>query len=199
MHIEPAKQTLYSHTAKILHLVMGLLGTFEMYSHRYREGLISGFSVGFFLIVVGALFVTTPTLYDSLVYFFNHFELARVSNLGIYFPAPIRPFTQTANLVVYRAVEQFSFIWGIFQIVILALRFVARSPARRFAETASNIVFWLGTGFLIRTFLLESITFPSLFGLTRWFTFWAALVMLIGVSLIIRGIVLAAVPRRYLA
>ena len=147
---------------------------------RYSEGLFSAISVGFFFILVGAIFVTTPNLFDKILDFFGDFDLVRVPNQpGWLLPAPEFP---VLHSVVYSAAEKFGFAIGVFQIVVLALRFVARSPWGKKAETVSNVVFWLGTGFLIRVLLVES---------TRWFVFWAGIIMLIGVSLVIRAIILA--------
>jgi len=87
--------------------------------------------------------------------------------------------------VLYSAVTHFSLIWGLFQIASLALRFVVGSPFSKKAETASNLVFWLGASYLISTLLNEMTT------RTTWFVFWAEIIMLIGVSLIIRAIILA--------
>jgi membrane protein YdbS with pleckstrin-like domain len=61
------------------------------------------------------------------------------------------------------------------------LRFVVDSPFSKKAETVSNLVFWLGASYLISTFLIET---------TTWFVFWAAIIMLSGVSLIVRAVVL---------
>jgi hypothetical protein len=105
-----------------------------------------------------------------------------IPNTGIVFIAPTRPW---AHVIVYSAAETFSFIWGLFQIVILALRFIVRSPVAKKAETGSNIVGWLGTGYLINIYLTGMIT------LTVWFVFWSLIITLIGLSLIIRAIVLA--------
>lgn len=155
----------------------------EEFSHEYRDGLFSAISVGFFFVLVGAIFVTTPNLFDKILVFFRDFNLVPVPNQpGWLLPAPAFP---SAHSAVYLAVEQFSFALGLFQIAILALRFVARSPLSKKAETVSNLVFWLGTGFLTRTFLNETTT------ATTWFVFWAGVIMLIGVSLIIRAIILA--------
>jgi len=169
----------------------------EVPTHRLREGVISGVSAGFFFVVIGALFVIHPTLLGKILDFFRDFEMVRVPNISIVItlPAPAYPLS---HRLVYSAVEQFSFVWGIFQIAILALRFFARSPWNKKAETVSNIVFSFGTGFLTRTFLIETIRFPHIIDpLTRWFVFWSGIIMLIGVSLIIRAIVLAVAPRRY--
>lgn len=164
--------------------------SFEEFSRRHREGLFSAISAGFFFILVGAIFLTTPNLFSQIIDFFSDFDVVRVPNLGnLWLPAPAHPM---AHSVVYLAVEQFSYIWGLFQLVILALRFLVRSPLNKDAETVSNIVFWVGTGFLTRTFLIETIRLPLLTGMTRWFVFWAAIVMLIGVSLVIRAVILLA-------
>jgi len=170
--------------------------SFEGYSHKHGEGLFSAISAGFFLVLVGAIFMTTPNLFDRIIDFFSDFYLARVPNLGIRLPAPEFP---RVHLVVYRAVAQFCFIWGLFQIVILALRFVVRSPLSKKAETVSNLFFWFGAGFLTRAFLIETTSWAFLTAMTRWFAFWSGIIMLIGVSLIIRAIILAAVPTRYIA
>jgi hypothetical protein len=49
------------------------------------------------------------------------------------------------------------------------------------------MVWWFGAWLLISTFLTASAT------LTAWFLFWAAIIMLMGGSLIIRAIILAAI------
>jgi len=175
---------------------------FEGYSQRYRESLFSAISAGFFFAVGGAIFLTTPNLFGSIVKFFSHFELVRVPNLEeLRLPAPMPPLIDSgaflaARKQVYLAVEQFSYVWGLFQIVILALRFVVRSPLNKKVETVSNIVFWFGAGSLTRTFLIETTRWSAT---TAWFVFWSGIIMLIGLSLIIRGIILAAVPTRYVS
>jgi len=151
-------------------------------SPGYREGIFSAISAGFFFILIGAIFVTTPDLLGKIIDFFRDFDIMRVPKMDISLPAPASPKTHS---VVYSAVTQFSFAWGLFQIFILALRFVARSPLSKKAETVSNLVFWLGTGFLTYRFLNETTTS------TTWFVFWTGIIMLIGVSLIIRAFILA--------
>ncbi len=165
-------------------------GTFG-YAYRYRESLIGAISAGFFLIAIGALFIITLGLFDRIIEFFNDFDLVRVfPNAAIYWPAPSSPLT---HRVVYTAVERFAFAFGVFQIVILALRFAARSPVNKKAETIGSLVFWLGLGYLIRTLLLE----PTIWApLTTWFVFWSAVLMLGGATLIIRAIILATTMTR---
>jgi hypothetical protein len=169
---------------------------FEAFPRKHREAVISGISAGFFFIVIGALFVIMPTLFERIISFLGDFDIVTIPNLGIPWFAPVHPFNYS---VVYLAAERFSFIWGVFQIVLLVLRLVLRSNVEKVSETVSNMIYWFGSGVLIRMFLLEFVRFPTLAGLTRWFVFWAAIIMLFGVTLIVRGIIRAAVPMRYVA
>jgi len=192
------KETLYALTIRILKSKVNELtenyGSFP-YAYKHRESLITAISAGFFLILIGALFITTPGLFSRIIDFFNNFDaLVQVPNTMIYLPAPRNPLIP--HQVVYTAVEQFGFAFGAFQIVTLALRFVARSPISRKAETVGNFIFWIGLGYLTRTLLLQQTRWTAM-PTTAWFVFWAAIVMLIGVTLIIRALILAtAIPRR---
>lgn len=155
----------------------------RVFQPKYLEGLLGAISAGFFLIVIGAFFVVTPNLFDKILDFFKDFDIARLPNSSIiYWPAPARPWAHT---VLYSVVTHFCLVWGIFQIIILAMRFFASSPLSKKAETASNIVFWLGAFYLGNRFLTSTTT------LETWFVFWATIIMLAGVSLIIRAAVLA--------
>jgi hypothetical protein len=156
---------------------------------RIREGLISAVSVGFFFLLIGAMFVVTPSLFDKVQAFFNNFTTTEaIPHLpNVFVPVPANPATHT---VVYTAVWQFSVVWTIFQIIILAFRFVVGSPIRKKAETVGNLVFWVGAAYLISTLLTSALlTGPR--ALENWFVFWAAIIMLIGLSIIVRAIILA--------
>ena len=147
---------------------------------RYGEGLITAISVGFVFLLVGTIFIITPNLFDGILDFFKDFTIVDVQNSNWALPAPASPID---HVLVYEAAMQFSFALGLFQIIILALRFFAPSPWGKRSETFGNLVFWLGAGFLIQTFLLET---------TQWFVYCSTIIMLIGVSLIARAIVMAA-------
>lgn len=154
----------------------------EGFPRRYREGLFSALSAGFFFLLVGAIFVIMPNLFGKIQAFFSDFDVVRVPNTQIFLPAPASP---RDHSVVYSSVARFSLVWGLYQIVVLALRFLARSPSSKKAETVSNLVFWLGANCLINIFLDETTT------ATTWFVFWAVIIMVVGVSLIVRAIILA--------
>ena len=168
-------------------------------SPRYTEGLLSPISVGVFHLLIGAMFVITiplnqPNLLDRIIALLRDFDTIQVHNSGVYLPAPVHPL---AHSTVYKAVEQFSFVWGLFQIIILALRFAARSPLNKKAEAVSNFVFWVGTSFFISNFLFFTRWLAVLSATTVWFVFWSMIIMLLGFSLIVRAIVLAAAPKRH--
>jgi hypothetical protein len=144
------------------------------------ETVITAISIGFFLVLVGILFVITPNLFGKIIDLLSGIRLVDVPNTNLVFPGPV---ATNAFLVVYSAAAQFSFALGAFQVVILALRFFYGSPWSKRAETVGNLVFWLGTGFLIQTFLLATNV--------QWFVFWSIVIMMIGVSLIARAGVMA--------
>lgn len=156
----------------------------NQHSLKRRESLFSAASAGFFFILVGAIFtysalVSEINLFDKIVAFFRDFEIAKVPNSEILvLPKPEFP---RAHLDVYSAAFRFSMIWGFYQIAILVVRLIAGSPTTRKAETSANLVFWLGTSYLISTALIENM---------NWFVFWAQVIMLIGVSLIVRAAIL---------
>jgi hypothetical protein len=134
-------------------------------------------SAGVFFVLVGAIFVYTfavldVNLFSEIVAFAQGFGLVSVPNTPVVrFPAPRFP---NAHLPIYMAAGQFSLIWGIYQIAILAVRFVVRSPVTKKAETASNVIYWFGASYLLSLFLTETVTRSA------WFEFWAALVRVLG-------------------
>ena len=188
MYIAISKETLYAHISKYCVEENELNESPKVFQPRYREALFSVFSAGFFFILVGTIFATTPNLFDNILAFFRDFDIVSVPNTEVFLPAPKSP---VDHLMVYSAVGQFSFIWGLFEIVIVVLRFFARSPLSKKAETVSNLVFWLGASYLIGMFLNETTT------ATTWFAFWAVIITLIGVSLIVRAIILAVVRQSF--
>ncbi len=126
---------------------------------RYREALFSAISAGFFFLLIGVIFIITPNLFDKVAGpqgFFQNFKLEAIPHLqNVSIPAPANPGNHS---VVYSAVWEFSVVWGLFQIFILAFRFIIGSPFSKKAETASHMVFWLGASYLVGTFLNEMTT-----------------------------------------
>ena len=152
----------------------------EGFRYGHRDGMLSAVAAGFFLILAGTLFVSNPDLPNKLINFFNNFELQQISNSNVYLPAPKDPGT---FLLVYRTVEQFCLIWAVFLVAMLGARFILGSSARRKADGLGDVVFWFGAAYLVQTWLLN---------VTKWFEFWALIIVLIGASMVVRGLSLVA-------
>jgi len=155
--------------------------------HRYREGLLSAISVGFFFILAGTIFINTPNLPEKAIDFSQSFEVVRVAETQVYLPAPKIP---SVYVAIYQAVGLFSLLWAFFEIAMLIVRISGGSPLRRKVDGASNVAFWLGAYYLIGVFLDETVT------QSRWFAFWAAIVVLTGVTLLVRAVIWAAMTLR---
>jgi len=150
-----------------------------------HEGLITALAVGGVFIIIGLVVVLTPNMVEKTNAFVG--DLTTISyplgdNSTISLLVPANPAQQIG---FFTAVMDFILGVGILQIVILALRIGVRSPIRRIAETLGNLIFWIGGAGVAYVFLLAGT-------LSGWFSFWAWLIVLVGVSMIARGIVLFA-------
>jgi hypothetical protein len=152
--------------------------------HRREPGdaIISAIAVGAVFILIGLVFVLAlpNNLWDKIVGFFNNIPTTQVPHTTLTLPAPANP---GAHEVLYTALFQFSLGIAALQVVILALRFALHSRIGRIAETMGNLVFWAGAGYLVNAYLNSSTT------LTAWFSFWAALLVIVGLSVIARALV----------
>lgn len=115
--------------------------------------------------------------------FFSSLTLAPVPGTGIALPAPSNP---AAHIELYTAAFQFTIALGAIEIAILVIRILWHSPVARKAETLENIVFWLGTSYLIITYLVN-MTLAA-----EWFVFWAGIILIFGLALVARAFVLLA-------
>ncbi len=132
-------------------------------------------SFGFFLIVVGFIWLNTPGLKDAIVAFFEDFHLEEAFQ-NVYLPAPR---SEWDHPIVYSSFQQFCIGYGIFQIVVLALRFAFGSSISDKAGTVSGIVFWLGLAYFTGLLLGEAV---------GWFAFLAGFIIVVGASIIVRGV-----------
>ena len=151
---------------------------------KYQEGLFTAISVGFCLLLLGALFVITPSLFDKIVDFFKDVGVVSVPNTDMLFLAPEVPADHSA---VYQAAGQFSIALTIFQVIILALRFVIPSSLGKKSESVSSLVYWAGASFLAQLFLVDKVSVS----ITNWFEFWALIIVLAGVSMLARAAFMA--------
>ena len=151
--------------------------------YKAHERIFSALSAGVFLILIGIIYVIhlPASLWNALVSFFGNFTLAQVPTTGIYLPAPISP---SSHALLYGALFEFCIGIGILQIIMLVLRYTWRSPIGKTAENMGNLVFWFGTAYLITTYL------NSTTDMSKWFVFWAGLLMILGLSFIARAFVL---------
>ena len=149
---------------------------------REHENLIRAVGFGGFLVVVGVIFAITPDLFGKISTFFNDFTTQRLPFAGglgnLNLPAPQNP---AAHLDVYTAAMRFEIGIAILEFTIVLMR-LSLQKVYRVAETVGNFVFWGGAAYLTSTFLLAGT-------LQGWFEFWAALVVLVGISMIVRGII----------
>ena len=159
----------------------------QVSAHKAQERIFSAISAGTFFILIGVIYVIhLPfSLWNAMVDFFSSFTLAQVPSTGIYLPAPVNPAT-TSNALLYGALFQFCIGIGILQIIILVLRFTWQSPIGKTAESIGNLVYWFGTAYLVTTYLNNTTS------ISKWFVFWAGILIILGLSFIARSFVLLA-------
>lgn len=157
-----------------------------------NERLIYAISAGVVLILVGVVFALAQpnNLWDKIIDFFNSFTLAEVpvtrflnSETGLFLPTPLSP---SAHHVLYGAIFQFCLGLGLFQVLLLFVRFKTESSSKKIAETLGSLIYWLGTSYLVIRFLNTSTS------INNWWVFWAGILLVLGLSFVARGFVLYA-------
>lgn len=139
-----------------------------------RTDIIGIVTFGFFLLLVGTIFVITPNLSDRVSDFLGDFEPRQVA------PNWMLPAPQHHHPVLYTAIFQFCLVFAVFQIFVLGVRFVLSDPIGRKAGTLSSIVFWFGASWIVSLLIEKTI---------EWFRFVGLLIALIGVVIIIRNLI----------
>ena len=128
---------------------------------------------GMFLLVVGFIFAVTPGLVDKFSNFFMDFTMEEISP-NIFLPLP-----RSSHPVLYNALYQFSLIFAVLHLPILAGRYIVKDSIRRESDTISSVVFWFGITVIFYMLLVDSIQFRSLYVL---------FFIVLGISLIVQGI-----------
>ncbi len=166
---------------------MGFKSKFNMQAlpEKKKETLISALYIGLILVLLAVIYFINVhiNLWSNFYRFLNNFVLTTVPGTGFQLPAPENP---AAFVTLYRLVFQFCIGIGIVEIVVLTLRILLNSPLPRKAETIENLVFWLGTGYLVVTYLVNATI------ISEWFVFWAGIILIGGLSLVARSFVLIA-------
>lgn len=129
-------------------------------------------SLGFFLVLIGAIFMTTPSLSDKIRLFFHDFQLEEVRP-SVYFPIP-----KSSHQPLYNAVFQLCLAFAVFQVLILIARFGLREPINKKSETFSGLFFWFGAAAALNSLSTGGI---------EWLTFWGWIVVLIGAVIVVRS------------
>ena len=147
--------------------------------------MVTAVFIGLFFILLAVVYYInlSNNLWDNFVNFVNSFVLSIVPGTSFSLPAPANPANYT---VLYNAAFEFCLGIGILEIAILALRIVMHSPLPRKAETIENLVFWLGTSYLVITYLVNMTI------MSEWFVFWAGIILIAGLALVARAFVLLA-------
>jgi hypothetical protein len=154
-------------------------------SEKKKENLLTAIYIGAILIALAAVYFSSlpNSLWDQIVSFFMQLTLSPIPGTNIPLPAPGNP---AAHANLYFAAFEFAIAIGITEIIILLLRVYFRSPVARKAETVENIVFWMGSSYLIIAYLVN-MSIPA-----EWFVFWAGIIMLFGLALVARSFILLA-------
>ena len=147
------------------------------HERQYEKRDILGLaSFGFFLLLIGVIWIITPNLHQKIIDFFNDFKRTEEVFPNVFLPAPEHLERHTE---VYTALARFCFVFGLFQIVILVLRLFLREPPDRIAGTFSGMVFWLGASFVSNLLADRAVD---------WFGFVGWIIVLIGLALVVRSL-----------
>jgi hypothetical protein len=147
----------------------------------WHEGLITAIAIGGVFILLGLVVISTPNFGAKFGDFVSDFTFIYYpfGTGTISFPAPQHP---AMHSDLFAAAMNFAIGIAILQIIILPMRVVFKSRFSRIAETVGNLVFWVGAALVANVYLLTGTV-------EGWFQFCAYLIILAGVSLIVRGIV----------
>jgi NhaP-type Na+/H+ or K+/H+ antiporter len=115
--------------------------------------------------------------------FANDFTVANISNTSIQLPVPNVPAAHTA---VYTMAFQFALGVGLLEVLVLGMRLGLGSRIRRTTGTIGGIVFWFGAAYCLNGLTNMKSTLAVSQQQELWFQFWAFIIILIGVSIIVR-------------
>jgi hypothetical protein len=142
---------------------------------RRRDDYAGAIAFGAFLILLAVFYLTNPSLSSEARAFIRDFRPVEISqNFWWLEPSSNHP-------ILYSAAEQFCYLFGFVQVAILGLKIAKRSSVREKARTFSDIIFWLGAGYVFG--MLSS-------GALAWIAFLGVLIVLAGVSIVARSTVL---------
>jgi hypothetical protein len=145
-------------------------------THRHRHDNYAGsIKFGAFLILLAAFYIGNPSLLSEARAFVHDFHLVQISE-NFWWLEP-----STNHPVLYNAAAQFCYVFGLVLILVLALLFARKSSVRVKARTFSDVIFWLGAGYVFG--ILST-------GALEWMPFIGALIVLLGISITTRSLIL---------
>lgn len=149
-------------------------------SSRFRIGRnLRAASLGVFLVLVGVFFIIYP-LASEIRAFLGDLTLVPLFD-HVYFPAPSSPHTW-----FYHILRNFFIVWSAWLGILTIVQLATKDRARRVAHTLSDCVFWIGAAYALDRIGLGELAFGS---------FLALLVVVAGVSLIIRALTLLGLDK----
>ena len=151
-------------------------------ARRHREdNYVGAISFGAFLILLAVVYLTNPSILSEAEAFVRDFKPVQISQ-NFWWVEP-----STNHPLLYTAATQFCYAFGLVHVAVLALLLVKKSSARQKARTFSDIIFWLGVGYIFG--ILSGGTLP-------WISFIGAFIILVGISIVIRSTILLFAFRR---
>jgi len=149
-------------------------------SSRLRIGRnLRAASLGFFLVLVGVFLIVYP-LAEEIRSFLGDLRFAPMFD-HIYYPAPSSP-----HPFFYNIFRNFSIVWSLWLVFLTVLQLATKDRVRRVAHTLGDCAFWIGAAYLLDRIGFGALAFGS---------FLALLVVVAGLSLIIRALALLGLEK----
>jgi len=149
-------------------------------SSRYRIGRnLRAASLGVFLVLVGVFLIVYP-LVAEIRAFLSDLSFVPLFD-QVYYPAPSSP-----HPLFYHILRNFFMAWSVWLGILTIVQLATKGRARRVAHTLGDCVFWIGAAYLLDRIGLGALAFGS---------FLALLVVVAGVSLIIRALTILSLDK----
>ena len=145
---------------------------------REKMNWLGLLSFGFFILLVGIIWLSTPGLSEDISSFLTRENWSNKPIVGdINFPSPKPNIDHT---ILYTAVMQFCFIFAIFHVAVLIIRFGLRESINRKAGTVSSIAFWFSAG---------SFVYWLANGVIGWLSFIGGIIVSVGLAIVASSVV----------
>lgn len=132
-------------------------------------------SLGFFLLLAGILWVTTPGIVEEVKALVNpvNWHLTEIGS-RVFFPEPDNSYP-----VFYSAASYFCLVFGIVELAISGIRLAVHQPKSKIGGGLSGVAFWLGLGYFFGLLANNTI---------GWFGLVAGFFVFLGLSMVIESV-----------